>query len=148
MTKYEQNREYVLRGLAIRAAKRNESAARQAAADQEAAQEAAEREMFRDINFRSQWNEIEKKLSQAAERREAEKNRQRHEEQEARRFNDCMTHVYGSLGIAALCCFGFALGAMTGWVAIACTALAAIYGVATFAQYTIQIKDAYGAPSN
>lgn len=140
MTMYEQNREYVLRGLALREVRRNEETARQTAAERDAALDAAERDMHRDINFMSRWNEIEKKVVQATERRE-KKTAERKAAIRARvkRFSDNLSLYMYRQGIALIIASAltilFALNAISFWLDLTGLFLAIAFSISNYVAY-------------
>lgn len=140
MTMYEQNREYVIRGLTIRGFKKNEEAARQAEAAKDAALDAAEREMHLDINFQSRWNEIEKKVTQRAEQRDRDyanrkaADRARNKKADEQ-WNKYLLRMSVPLIIASLLTILFTIDAVCLWVNLAGIALCGVYTIYNFVAY-------------
>ena len=140
MTMYEQNREYVQRGLTIRGFKRNEEAARQAEAAKDAALDAAERDLHRDINFLSRWNDIEKKVTQRAEQRDkglADRKaayRARSKKQDEQ-WNTYLLRTFVPLLIASAFTFLFVIDAVCLWLNLTGIALCGVYTVYNFVAY-------------
>ena len=145
MTMYEQNREYVLRGLALREVKRNEEAALREEAARDAALDAAEREMHREINFRTRWNGIEKKAAQAAELRDKETAERRaaiqaKEKKATENLNLYMRRMGIALIIAAAMTILFSIEAVSLWLELTVIALAGVWSIANYAAYAVWVK--------
>ena len=145
MTMYEQNREYVLRGLALREAKRNEEAARKRTAEQEAALDAAERDMHREINFQSTWTGIEKGVTQAAEERDkqtADKRaaRRKWEKNKYARVLADLRCVGLALAIGAALHFLCSVDAISLWIELTGLSLASAYLAVMFAVHVNRIR--------
>lgn len=148
MTIYEQNREYVLRGLALREVKRNEEAARQTAAAKDAALDAAERDLHRDINFQSRWNDIEKTVTQRAERRDkelAERKAAHHarSKKQDENLNTYLLRMSIPLIIASILTILFTFDAVSLWVNLTGIALCGAYAIYNFVAYATRNRQAY-----
>ena len=146
MTMYEQNREYVLRGLALRAVKRNEEAARKEAAARDAALDAAERDMHREINFQTRWNKIEKGVAQAAEQRDKEAAERKaairaKEKKEAENWRLYMRRLGIALIIAAALTLLFTIGAVSLGLELTGIALAGVWAIANYAAYAAWVRN-------
>lgn len=140
MTMYQQNREYVLRGLAIREFKKNEEASRQSAAERDAAFDAAESDMHRGINFMSRWNEVEKELTQATERRDRQAAQKKaasraREKKATDNWNMYMRRCFGSLAVGSVLTILFLIDAICLWLELTGIALAGVYAIANCVAY-------------
>lgn len=147
MTMYEQNREYVLRGLALREVKRNEEAALREAKARDAALDAAESDMHREINFRTRWNGIEKEAAQAAEQRSKETaerraERQAKEKKATENWNMFMRRMGIALIIAASLTILFTIDAVSLWLELTGIALAGVWAIANYAAYAAWVRKA------
>ena len=145
MTMYEQNREYVLRGLALREVKRNEEAALQAEKARDAALDAAERDMHREINFRTRWNEAEKRVAQAAEKRDRDAAERKaamraKEKKENDNWNMCMRRLGIALIIASVLTILFTIDAVSLWLELTGIALAGLYAITNCAAYAVWVR--------
>lgn len=147
MTMYEQNREYVLRGLALREVKRNEEAALREEAARDAALDAAERDMHREINFRTRLNGIEKEATQAAELRDRETAerraaRQAKEKKATENWNLYLRRLGIALIIASAITILFTIDAVSLWLELTVIALSGVWAIANYAAYAAWVRKA------
>lgn len=135
------NREYVQRGLTLRAIRQRDEEARYAAIRQEAAQQAAELSLHEDVNFISKWNRLENETAQAHQNRD----KRAHDHRAARRAAYARKHEqWGTylkrtiipVGIAGALNVLHAIGGVELWLAVTGMTLSGLYIIINCAAYT------------
>lgn len=134
------NREYVQRGLTLRAIQQRDEEARYAAIRQEAAQQAAERSLHEDVNFISKWNRLENEAAQAHQSRD----KQAHDQRAARRavyarkneqWGTYLKRTFIPVGIAGALNVLHAIGGVELWLAVTGMTLCGLYVIVNYAAY-------------
>lgn len=134
------NREIVLRGLALRKARREEEARQQQEAQREAASEAQGAEMSRVINFRARFQEAEETAAAANERRVAHEAEQRkcRRQQAAKQATDLNAYImrtFGCLLFAAIMVLFHVAGRLPFEPTMATLALAVLFCIIDGVEY-------------
>ena len=135
------NRDYVQRGLTLRAIKQKDEEARYAAIQQEAAQQTAQRIMLEDINFLGKWARVESDTAQALQSRDkqARDRRTARREQQAKRkaqWNAYLKRTFIPVGIAGALNVLHAIGGVSLWLALTGMTLSCLYIIINCAAYT------------
>lgn len=134
-------REYVQRGLTLRAIQQRDEEAKAAAARQEAAQQAAELSLHEDVNFISKWNRLENETAQAHQSRD----KRAHDQRAARRamyarkneqWGTYLKRTIIPVGIAGALDLLHAIGGVELWLAVTGMSLCCLYIIINCAAYT------------
>lgn len=136
----ERNRMIVQRGLELRAAKRREENSRKAEMEREAAYEAADREMRREINFRSKWASVERSVSKSDDQRTRIESKQRaiHRECQAKRASNWRLFLlrnFECVIVALIANALYAVGGIEIWISLPVMIMALIYCVMNYLAY-------------
>ena len=135
------NREYVQRGLTLRAIQRKEDEEHWAAIQQEAAQQAAERSLHEEIHFRSKFAQIENEAAQTIQSRDS----QAHDQRTARRavyarknqqWGTFLKRTFIPVGIAGALNVLHAIGGVELWLALTGMTMSGLYIIINCAAYT------------
>lgn len=135
------NKEYVQRGLTLRAIRQRDEEARAAAVRQEAAQQAAELSLHEDVNFISKWNRLENETAQAHQSRD----KQVHDQRAARRavyarkheqWGTYLKRTFIPVGIAGALNVLHAIGGVSLGLALTGMSLSGLYIIINCAAYT------------
>lgn len=135
------NREYVQRGLTLRAIQRREDEAHWAAIQQEAAQRAEERSLHEEIHFRSKLAQIEKEAAQTIQSRDKQIRAQRTARRAAyarknEQWGTFLKRTFIPVGIAGALNALHAIGGVELWLALTGMTLCSLYIIINCAAYT------------